>query len=738
MCLGEKVKRLLLLFLYFFAFCFFAYSCKDISNNSNKNTNLTTHEATFLIPNDYVISLKDTRPYSYNVRENNGTLIEHFNSLYTAIDYIIKNPRIDAYITKSYGADSDKKLFVYNQYPENMYFYQDGVSLDEILPQESCYMDSLYNKDDIIAVSNKIPNHIMHSFEIINRQSQDLDLISFINPQKDAFLVSKAQANINKLTYKIELSSLELYPSFNKNQPVYAKIGFNTLTDNAIFSFGMMCDTQTGNWFYFDSENELDTNACVLTSLWNKANGCFTPTEDVTMSFETQHTADAQKDINNLLTLNFSSGREYIFDISRPISNNAQVSFFAGLDIVSEQDVPDYMNGAKMQNLKITQAYGYADNDKGNEKINLIKNDIVRTLLYNTASITADFSNQDFDKYNFSYLFDSNTSVYSKTVTAVQNMIDSLKAEKDITAEDKEAIKTARKEYDKLRDNQKQLINAQKLYEAKNAYLELFEGYEKVVAVADNLKPFLDADKEYVIENADIVFDAWDIYYNQLDEEQQDKLPEPKLARLSAYYNHAFGLKLQAENVIIAIDSLNAKSTKREILSVYEKYFLLSDVQIERIIGADRSLKLIEMLKKINPKVINAVNMIIQLGYAESSDYAVYYGLNNYQTMIEMIQGYRALTKAQANILPKKSKKIYQTASNYFYKQIGYMERLKKGITSLKTDSDNYKDDVKKLMKIYNTMDVSSKWHFKNDCIFEYSQYYEKLEKAVIELGLTM
>lgn len=729
------MKRLSLLFLYLLLCCFCMLSCKNILNNEIlQNTNFSS-ESEFIIPKNTKLKLKDSRPACYGVFEQDGTHIKNFNSLYTAIDYLINQQEPEAYITKTKEIDRNKKLFVYSSNRENMYFFQDGICLDDVVPQETFFLDDLYFKPNIIAVSDKSPNNIMHSFTI--SQGQDFDLLSLIDFSQDAFLISKAQDGITMFSYNIELSGVRLYPSLNLSQPVYFKTGYKIPADNGILEFGLVCDTRTGNWYYYDGGNEYDEDACVLTSHWNREKRYFTPEEDVVMTYETKFTDG--KSVNTL-TCTFSSGREYVFDLTANTSvNDTKAYFFAGLDIQSEQSVPDYMNGAGVQNLKISKAIGYKIKEGGDyQKINLTDSGQVKTLLYNTAVLNADYSNKDFAVYNFSYDFDHDQSAYSKELIAVQNLIDGLKDGNEITIEDKDNIKTVQKEYEKLSDYQKKLINAQKLFDAKNAYIELFDGYEKVIAVSDSLKAFLDSDKDYVLNNADAVFDAWDIYNNRLTQEQQDKVSEPKIARLSAYYNQAFGLRLQAENAIIAIDSLSSYCTPKEILSVYEKYLDLGDEQIKRILGEERSNKLSTLVKKINPKVVELIKKIKQLGYAEPADYAIYYGINNFNIMTEVIKSYKALTRLQADMLPKKSRQIYKTASDYFNKQIRYIRQLKEGITLLKADSETYKDDVLKLIEIYNLLDVSSKWHFQNDCVFQYSGYYEILKAAAIELDMTL
>ena len=104
----------------------------------------------------------------------------------------------------------------------------------------------------------------------------------------------------------------------------------------------------------------------------------------------------------------------------------------------------------------------------------------------------------------------------------------------------------------------------------------------------------------------------------------------------------------------------------------------------------------------------------------------VYYGINNRPKILELIGCYNYLNKQQTSIIPDRLKRIYQTASNYFKTQTGYMNTLKKGITN--------NDKASKLIEVYNKMDLSTKWHFKNDS--EFSECYEKLRETASDFGI--
>lgn len=726
------MRKLLLFFLLILP-CFCTNVCKDNLLINDQNTNTVIQS--FLVPNNSKVRVNDFRPVCYNAYEQDGTLIESFNSLYTAIDYLSQNPRENAYITKARGHDSDKKLYQYSQYADRIFYYQNAVSLDSVEAQEFCFIDDLAGADNITAVFGKSPNYVLQSSQIIGPNSQDQKsrLISIIDPSIDAFLISLPLPNISALSYNIELSAMQLYPSQNLDQPVYAKIGFYAFGS----FFGIVCDTLTGNW-YLALDDYLDFEKCVLTSHWNQEKRCFIPDEDVVMTIKSKNDfkLDSSQQFGASMFLNFSSGRKYEFDLGLDDTKDNLMSFFAGLDIQALGNVPDYMNGAKMQNLKIVQDKGYQiEYNAQNIQEFYFDSNNSNILIYNTAVVSKDDSIHETDIYNFSYVFDGLSPAYSKRINAVQNMIDRLKPADEITALDEDAIFTAQKEFYKLTDGQKKLIDDTRLNQAKDAYCELFDGIEKVVAIAKTLELFLHVDKEYVIDQADKVFEAWDIYANRLNEDQQQNLSEVYLTRISSYYNQAFGLILQAQNVIIAIDSLNDRSTKKQILNVYEKYLALDEVQITKIIGEEKIQKLYRYLSKIDNKVIFAVKKIIEIGYAGPSDYAVYYGMDNYIKMTEMIQAYNSLSKTQANMLPKTSKNIYKTAYEYFSTQKGYMEQLKNKIELLETPDI---DKVKELIELYNKMDFSSKWHFKNDHIFWFSQYYHKLEFLALEFGLTV
>ena len=710
------MKRLFLFFIIFSLSFFGLMSCKTnnfISEYGKLIDNQNKDSQDYLIPNTFSASLNDKRPFLYDFYDSKGEIIKSFNSLYTAIDYVLDSQILDSYILSN-----KTKIFQYTQ-KEDMYFYQNINQLDGVMPQDLCYLDDLFDTDGIIAISNQNKSNIFHSFEVLGGIKDNFEKASFINmvdPNQDAFVLYKTASNYNKQTFTIDLSSCKIFPTYNQN--TYIKIGFKIFSKNgAVNDFGIMCNTLNGNWYWF-LDGKLDEKKCVLLSNWNK-DGYFAPQQDVTL------TANINNDQNLFsLTLGFSSGRIYQFDVNLEQADN--MSFFAGLDIDEGQSIPDYMNGSKVQNLIISQAKGYSiSSDETHDLLNFgeIKNS--KILIYNTAAINADYS-KGVDIYNVSYDADYNKPPFSERITAVQNAIDGLKTEDEITLQDKESIRTVLKQYEALSKFQKPFINSFKLQAAKTAYIQQNEGLEKVVAVADSLRPFLDADKDYVIDNADIVYDAWDIYNNLLTEDEQDKVSGSRLTRIKAYYNQAFELRLQAENVIIAVDSLKPYSTQKKILSVYEKFLALDDAVIEKIIGSEKSIKLLNLIKDINPKVIDVIKKILEIGYTEPKDYMVYYGINNRPKILELIGCYNYLNKQQTSIIPDRLKRIYQTASNYFKTQTGYMNTLKKGITN--------NDKASKLIEVYNKMDLSTKWHFKNDS--EFSECYEKLRETASDFGI--
>lgn len=678
---------------------------KDIAVNQNDPQN----QNIFLRPSDFTFKPKDSRPKIYNIYSNDGKLIDSFASLYQGIDYARQNLKTDAYIENSYQAG--KKIFCLTQKP-HCYFYQNGVTLDDCVVWDDC-IDGFNARQDCICVATSFQIPSYHSYQL-SQETTPQDASQIISPDLDAFLMYE----IDNQPLKASLSQSKIYPSFS--QPVYARLGYIIRIDQYAYFNGLVCDTNNDNWYYcFDTLDNLsiDTDQCVLTSFFKK--NYFTPQDDVIFSIENIPFSTAnQKYLKNIITLKFSKNRRYVFQ-NILAGDDYKTNFIAALDIQSFS-IPDYMNGAKWQNIIIQKT-------KKDKTPDTNKNADV--LIYNTA-VTKVSQKADQDICGFKYDFDASAPVYSPKITAVQSKINKLNK---ITKSDPKCVQAALKSYNSLPPSLRAFINTQQLRQAQNTLYDLYEGLDKVKAIAQDLKPALDADSGYIIDNIDHIFRAWDILYNQTQEAERDNFPSYYKTQIDAYYHRALNIYMRAANALIAIDSIKPDSPKAKVLRAYEKFIVLDDSQKEKILGQEKTAYFENILKKLDRQVLDTVAQILDLGYCEPPDYPVVYGVNNYQKMRDLINNYEALPKSQKKIIPPTSQKIYQTASQYFKTQITSLKKLKNRIQ--KTDKPNQKE-LNKWISLYKQLDIGSKWSFKNDSEFGGQECFEKLARAAASFDI--
>ncbi|NLC16290.1 MAG: hypothetical protein GX756_00195 [Clostridiales bacterium] len=699
------MKRLcgfLLVFMVLVFGGFFRPADKDIAvvQNAPENQNI------FLKPNEFTFKTKDPRPKVYNVYESDGRLIDSFASLYQGIDFALQNLKTGAYIEKA-----GKKIFCRAQKP-HCYFYQNGATLDDCFAWDEYAGDFNARQGAIcVATSPQIPSY--HSYKFLQDPPPDQDAFQIINPNLDAFFMYDLDQPL-----KINLSQSRIYPSFS--QSVYARLGFAIYIDNCAYFNGLICDANNGNWHYcFDALDNLTPNdgQCVLTSKFQDS--YFLPQDDVVLSIENiPFSIGGQKYLKNIITLKFSKNRSYVFQ-NVLAGDSHKTKFIAALDIQS-LGVPDYMNGAKWQNI-IIQKTQKDQNDETAKSNNV--------LIYNTA-VTKLSQKKEQDICGFEYEFDPDAPAHSKKITDVQNKIDKLK---NIKKADPKSIKAALKSYNSLPPSLQPLIDARILRQAQDDLYDLYKGLDKAKAIAQDLKPALEADSSYIIDNIDRIFAAWDILYNQTQEDERDNFSPYYKTQIDAYYHRALNIYTRAMRTLIAIDSITPQSPQAEILRAYEKYVILDGSQKEKILGQEKCAYFENILKKTNPQVLDAIAQILELGHCEQPDYPVVYGVNNYQKMRALINSYEALPKSQKKIIPLTSQKIYQTASQYFQTQIASLKKLKNNIQ--KNDKPNRKE-INNWVNLYKQLDIGSKWVFKNDANFGGQECFKKFARAAASFDI--
>ncbi|HEY8443674.1 MAG TPA: hypothetical protein VIL24_02615 [Clostridia bacterium] len=641
----------------------------------------TAHtENTFLTPSGFFLKPIDDRPKVYNVFSDGGEILGKFASLYQGIDFAINSK--GGYIENS--LNPGKKLFFLTDSPQ-CFYYKDGAKLDDIISWESA--DLIAPKDSICVVSPPVCAGY-HAYK-------SAENISYINPNLDAYIIQELEGD----AIKIDLSRSKLYPS--KSQTVYAKVGFVILIDRFAYFSGLVCDANSGDWYYcFDylDKTTIDSARCVLLSDYTK--GHFAPKDDLEMSIQSLAFSDAGENyVKNVINLEFSKGRKYAFE-NALVGKDCKIYFITALDIQSS-GVPDYMNGARWENIIIKSL------------------ESEKSLIYNTAATKLNDS-----ILNISYAFESSEVVYSGRIADIQNAFKVLDKSKNI-----QTIQEAIKSYNALPNFLRSLIDAQTLYQAKDELYNHYSGLEKAKLIAQGLKPALEADNGYIIDNYHYICEAWDILYNKTSEEERENFSQYHKTKIDFYYNKAANLYAQATDALTAIE--NAKSD-RQIVEAYLKYVTLDEAQKQKILGKKLRAEFEKKLSKIDAQVLKVSSQIQELGRREPADYPVVYGVNNYQKMKDLINNYERLSNSQKNLIPSSLRKIYAAASKYFLSQVNILKTLKERIEK----NQPSREEVAEWVNYYKKLDIASKWRFKNDS--QFGQYYEKLEiyAAVYEIPL--
>jgi aspartate 1-decarboxylase len=648
-----------------------------------KEANISCPQNIFLEPGGFYIKPADSRPKVYNVYAADGEYKDSFSSLYQGIDYV-KNLEDGGYIENA--RYPDKKVFFLTRSPQ-CFIYKNGTTLEDIIDWESADIGAY---QDCISIINPPARPFFHSFQ----SNTEIP----VTPSPDAYYMRASENSI-----RISLSKSKIYPS--KSQTVFAKIGFVIYIDRFSYFAGLVCDTNCGDWYYcFDNIDNAASEECVLLSDYK--NGYFVPQDDVEISINNIPFSDAGENyLKNNITLDFSQGRTYAFE-NILTGRNYKTYFIAALDIQAS-GVPDYMNGAKWENIIIQ-----SEEDKTD-------------LIYNTAAVKIT-QNRDNNILNFTYDFDAAAPVYSPKIARIQENIDRLP--RNVTRADRKKIQDAIKAFNNLSPGLRSLIDTQNLTQAKDQLYNLWEGLEKAKLIAQDLKPALEADNEYIIDNYGYIFEAYDLLYNQTPEEERENFSQYYKTKISAYYNRAVSLYTQVTEAKMAIE---AAKNKTQILEAYQKYIILDEAQ-KKILGKDYCSYYEKALKNIDQKVLNAVSRIIDLGKCAPADYPLVYGVQNCQKMRDLIDSYESMSKPQKNLIPSRYQKIYNTASKYFNNQIDSLKKLKKLIERTPNPAV---EDANKWLDIYNQLDIASKWSFKNDSKYGGEEYYKKLETTAASFG---
>ena len=390
-------------------------------------------------PNDVIKNRPDTREDAYGIYSASGELIESHKSLYAAIVSCVDNCDLDDYVAE---LGSSEALFVnYRQFDEStkdmFWYYKEGTVKDRYVPWLSGYWnEDAINKDQICVYKNYATQQLQpyaNGYILASQGSADAASTQVWNScwylEASATVNLISYSGITKATYDIDLSEAKVYPSYEGSDQTWAYVGFITADSYNVSHQGLRCDTTTGNWYYYSGEVthesediEIDKSKCVLTSTWDDVEKCFKPDADVKMTMELLTIDD--EFIVHRLTVELSNGTKFVkdYEISK-LTMCGTIRFTCGLDIVSDNTFPDYMNGGKFENVVVTSAKGYVlpeiadgDVDYGNiVGLNAGTYDLLNsnpasaarlhTLIYTPACSKYDFNTAGKDVYSFSYDF---------------------------------------------------------------------------------------------------------------------------------------------------------------------------------------------------------------------------------------------------------------------------------------------------------------------------------------------
>lgn len=532
----SKLFRSVLLCVMAFALAFGVVACGDkpVTPGPDQTGNAVARYAT------------DTRAKAFGVYTADGDVQEEFNDMYKAIAYCVENGDEGDYVAKLDGSDKDVKLFIQKevysgQSSDQFWYYENGTSLDRYTPWQNDYHTDLgsVSKHDLVVMNtaNGLETY-RHGFEVVSiggtGAAQGGVLATWnVYPFYDANIQVDIYKHmgITKADYTIKLTESKIYPTYEGYQKTYAHIGFINPDSNNVAQYGLACDVNTGNWYYYygnadtglshDAEDETagiiyDTSKVVLTSTWNEAGGYYTPDKDVKLTGEIVTLDDNGSPYYvDRLTADFGDNNVFTKDFEQAaMTACATMRFTAGINIWNDSGMPMYDNGAKFENLKITSAIGtvyeeiandpekYGGNPSGLDagEYDLLNSNPAsaarfHTVLYNRAVIDYDFDTAGQDIYSFSFRMSENQPAYSSTIRNVKDLIAALPAAEDIVEADEDAkVVPARNAYNALvKPYQSDYITAAelaKLVAAEDACLQFHFSQEvtEVLSLCNSIK----------------------------------------------------------------------------------------------------------------------------------------------------------------------------------------------------------------------------------------------------------
>lgn len=400
----------------------------------------------------------DNRRDAFIVCEADGTEISRHKSLYTAIEYCTTECGLDAYVCK---IGESKKLFYnanrYDEYSADMFWYYTNVSeLSRYTSFEIDHWNLLENSDEICVYKHgnfgEYPNNVntitteVNGYKLTSlgesSKANKISMYDFFWKLESSVIVKNEEySGISKMIYNINLSESEIYPPYDDAGKTMAYLGVINKYNSMMYFQGLVCDTFTGEWFYFDDEltysdyfKNYRRDNLILTSTWDDEKECYRPNADIKLTIDVISSIDSKGNevFINKMNIELSNGSTFEFESQKNKTYTEfevfkNMGFTFGLDIdTSGNDgsmFPNYMNGSKFENIVITSAKGYVYEDSitGTNKLytttpvlkeageyDLLNSNPAsaaryHTLLYTPACINYDFSVAGRDVYSISY-----------------------------------------------------------------------------------------------------------------------------------------------------------------------------------------------------------------------------------------------------------------------------------------------------------------------------------------------
>ena len=478
------------------------------TTTTTQTTTTTTTQSLTVEGNDVVRTREDNRKANYEAHNPDGSVVETFKSLYEAIQFVVDELDELAYVTTVEGENSDEPLFVNKSkfsdaVADMFWYYSGGNQLAEYSPWVQQYWTNLYKNDAVTVYltgdgSGLAPYYngydVVNLGKDMNTQVQVWHVCTMIETAVTVDLLP--YTGITKGEYVLNLKEAEIYPTYSEDEEVYAYVGYTTADANYVMNFGLACDVRTGNWHYYsgfttmNSNNiEIDTDTVYMTSTWNEEKQCYIPDENVKLTCELKYIGEDEDTMAHTIQIDFLQSKRTIYnEYEQGIDSVCgTVRFTAGMDVIDDYGVVDYMNGAEFKNLVITKAtmtafeemqdldrYGNFPELAAGVYDNLgstrATDATFHTILYTPACITTDFSTRGRDVYSFSFNINNEVNPIDETLQTVVDLIKALPAE--ITEANQTEVLAAYNAYKKLSEFKQIAISEnmrKKLFDACDA-----------------------------------------------------------------------------------------------------------------------------------------------------------------------------------------------------------------------------------------------------------------------------